>query len=403
MIRNTLRQKGAILVLTALALPMLICATGLAVDFGNIYIHHAALQNSADAAALGGAKVGYTTKFNKANADKEASALIKENQHSKLSGSSFEYKNSKSDPTHTHYYVVTLTEDVPLYFLRYIGLNDKTISATANAKIHADGNSPFPLFSNLITFQDSLYINNSNVSPNDKTKLWNGRIIHTTKNPYIDIKNDITKDGSNQGLLHTVDEKGNEQLLDPRDNKYYDSNIAVPLEDSKNTVLKNYVDKLQAETKPTPCPSQTLSSKDLQAPVTYIYDADHNKRMVSTINLDSALGNSNSTHVLIITEGAVNLNLTADTVGKLIIIDLSTEQLAINGGGTMHAVIYAPNSKIVWNPNNLTFYGSIVSKKIEIQSSKASFSYEKPSFPDNPADSSSASDVSLSNDDDIAS
>ena len=365
MIRNSLRQKGAILALTALALPMLVCFTGLAVDLGNLYIHHAILQNSADAAALGGAKVGYTTTFNQSNADNEAAALIKDNQRSKLSGHSFEYKNSKSDPKKTHYYVVTLTEKVPLYFLRYVGLKEQTISATANAKIHAGGNGG--LFSNLITFQDSLYINNSNVSPNDKTKLWNGRIIHTTKDPSITIANDITQGGSNQGLLHAVDEKGNKQLIDPKDNKYYDSSIAVPLEDDKNAVFKNYVDKLRAETPPTPCPGQTLSSKDLQAPVTYIYDTDHNKRMVSRVNLDGALGKSGSTHILIIMEGAVNLNLTADTVGKLIIIDLSTEQLAINGGGTMHAVIYAPKAKIVWNPENLNFYGSIVSEKVEIQ------------------------------------
>ena len=140
MIRNLLRQKGAILALTALALPLLVCFTGLAVDLGNLYIHHSILQNSADAAALGGAKVGYTTTFNQSKADNEANALIKDNQRSKLSGSSLEYKNSKSDPKNTHYYVVTLTEKVPLYFLRYVGLKEQTISATANAKIHAGGN-----------------------------------------------------------------------------------------------------------------------------------------------------------------------------------------------------------------------------------------------------------------------
>lgn len=397
MIRNSLRQKGAILILTALALPMMICFTGLAVDLGNLYVHHAVLQNSADAAALGGVYVqDYTKPFNKQLADKEANTLILKNQQSQISGSSLEYKNSKSDPKYTHYYVVTLTEKVPLYFLRYVGLKEKDISATANAKVfQKKENSPFPLFSNLITFQNNLNIVNSSA------KTWNGRIIHTSQNPSISIQGDI-RNGSEKGLLHAVDAKGNTSDLDPRNNNYYDGNIAVPLEDSKNTTLKNYIEKLEAETKPTSCPGQVLSSKDLQAPVTYIYDNDHNKRMVSTVNLDGSLGNSNSTHVLIITEGAVNVNLTADTVGKLIIIDLSHEQLAINGGGTMHAVIYAPNSKIIWNPTNLNFYGSIVSLDVDIQSSTKSFTHEQLTFPDSPTAPSSTPDISLANDDDIA-
>ncbi|MBQ1866947.1 pilus assembly protein TadG-related protein, partial [Selenomonas sp.] len=56
MFAKYLHQKGAILILTALLLPMLICGTGLAVDLGNIYVQKTRLQNTADAAALAGAK-----------------------------------------------------------------------------------------------------------------------------------------------------------------------------------------------------------------------------------------------------------------------------------------------------------------------------------------------------------
>ena len=56
---KTRQQKGAFIVLTALLLPTLVFLTGSVVDLGNIYIHHSYLQNSADAAALGGAKVGW--------------------------------------------------------------------------------------------------------------------------------------------------------------------------------------------------------------------------------------------------------------------------------------------------------------------------------------------------------
>ena len=49
------RQKGAVLVLSALAIPMLFATTGLAIDLGSAYLWHTSQQNAADAAALAGA------------------------------------------------------------------------------------------------------------------------------------------------------------------------------------------------------------------------------------------------------------------------------------------------------------------------------------------------------------
>ena len=40
-------QKGQIIVFTAFLLPLLIAATGFTVDFGNMYMHKARLQNAA--------------------------------------------------------------------------------------------------------------------------------------------------------------------------------------------------------------------------------------------------------------------------------------------------------------------------------------------------------------------
>ena len=49
-------QKGAILALTALLLPVLFGFLGLGYDVGMLYLHKARLQNAADAAALAGLK-----------------------------------------------------------------------------------------------------------------------------------------------------------------------------------------------------------------------------------------------------------------------------------------------------------------------------------------------------------
>lgn len=49
-------ERGAIFVLTALLLPLLLGCLGFAYDAGNLYMHKARLQNTADAAALAGAR-----------------------------------------------------------------------------------------------------------------------------------------------------------------------------------------------------------------------------------------------------------------------------------------------------------------------------------------------------------
>ena len=50
------QERGAIFVLTALLLPVVLGCMGFAYDFGNLYMHKARLQNAADAAALTGAR-----------------------------------------------------------------------------------------------------------------------------------------------------------------------------------------------------------------------------------------------------------------------------------------------------------------------------------------------------------
>ena len=55
-IKSLRRERGSILVLTALLLPIMFGCLGIAYDVGNIYIHKARLQNVTDAAALAGGR-----------------------------------------------------------------------------------------------------------------------------------------------------------------------------------------------------------------------------------------------------------------------------------------------------------------------------------------------------------
>lgn len=397
------RQRSSIITLTALLLPCIIFLLGIVVDIGNIYIHKAAAQNAADAAALGGAKVGWQIKqqtFSMADARAKSEQLIDDDMFATAQYTwQAKLSNSKKNPETTKYYIVTIDEDVPLYFCRYLlGEDTRHISAHANAKIIVQKGAPaFPLFSNLITYKDRLNVVNS------KDKTWQGKIIHTDPNPAVSIQGDIVK-GTERGLLHQIDDNGKETLLDPRQKDYYDKNLDVDLNASSNKDLKKYIDDLCQNTKGTPCSDQKLTSKDLQNDVTYIHDSDQNKCRVGSIDINAPIGTAGSTHVLIITAGAVNLNIdNIDTQGTLVIIDLSNEQLAISGGGKMHAIIYAPNSRIIWNPHELNFYGSIISKDVDIQSSTKSFTYEVPKLPATDGSGNSSIQVNLSSDeDDIA-
>ena len=50
------QERGTIFVLTALLLPLMFGFLGFAYDVGNLYMHKARLQNTADAAVLAGAR-----------------------------------------------------------------------------------------------------------------------------------------------------------------------------------------------------------------------------------------------------------------------------------------------------------------------------------------------------------
>lgn len=115
-----INQKGAVLALTALLLPMIIVGAGLAVDFGNIYVQHARLQNAADAAAIAGVHT-YSETNNKKSADDKSDEYIKGKYHNLAQDESIYNpdKQLKSDDMH-YYYRVKLEKEVPLYFLGMI-------------------------------------------------------------------------------------------------------------------------------------------------------------------------------------------------------------------------------------------------------------------------------------------
>ncbi|MBO6305298.1 MAG: Tad domain-containing protein [Selenomonadaceae bacterium] len=141
------KEKGAIIVFTALLLPLMMICVGLAFDLGNLYVHKTRLQNAADAAALAGAREFAASNDTRSPdtvsshpaADAEAREYAEENAEKnniKNEISLTPAPQAKEDADNNAiYYRVDLQETVPLYFLRIIGREQQDVSASAIAAI----------------------------------------------------------------------------------------------------------------------------------------------------------------------------------------------------------------------------------------------------------------------------
>ena len=155
---NAQRQKGQILVFTAVLLPLVIAATGFTVDYGNMYLTKSKLQNAADAAAIAGGWAYCNNGISKTVTDAAATDSVKTNM-SEVTKENQNYKvgtNQKGDV----FYKAELKSQVPIYFLSYFSnIGDSIeIRADSTAKISkssggsSSGNAP--LFDALFKFSD---------------------------------------------------------------------------------------------------------------------------------------------------------------------------------------------------------------------------------------------------------
>ena len=164
------RQKGQILVFTAVLLPLLIAACGFTVDFGNMYMHKSKLQNAADAAAIAG---GYAFRDNKENIDSHPKADNASKDSAKSNLTNFanigRHCQARVDKDGVIYYRVELSESVPVYFLRLFGVGDSTtVSADSIASIVNLGGGKNNIFQNLFSFGSGGFTStNANQNPDD--------------------------------------------------------------------------------------------------------------------------------------------------------------------------------------------------------------------------------------------
>lgn len=108
-------QRGHILIMSALLLPMLFAICGFAVDGGNAYYHKSKLQNSVDAAAIAG---GY--RYGERESRDDTQETVEEYMDKNQGEEAYEleplaYKNGKQQGTTR--ITVAAVEQVPVYFI----------------------------------------------------------------------------------------------------------------------------------------------------------------------------------------------------------------------------------------------------------------------------------------------
>lgn len=418
MIRNSLRQKGAVLILTALALPMLICATGLAVDLGNIYFQRSRLQNAADAAAMAGAKTydGKTIK----SANDTAAKYITGTMHNLATDEDIHEPDCQLKTTDDAiYYRVEIKKDVPLYFLKiFYDKGSFTVPANSIAKIPTKQG----FFNNMFIFSKGFSATNSmnnpdKLDPNNQlyakdsknmiSTTFDGRIVYTNGNGkedkdyqydkliYSELSSNLDrfftsaaeKANKTQNINVLMDNSTKNQVKFNTDGtiqsgywtrtSYYNYNFQTFIDYMKKTCANG-----------TEATGQTVSTSSNLFKNNIIHIPHTGSIPNATINVDKSLGNSDEPVYIYIDAGmgVVNIDLSADTGRPLIIcIDGSTTnnntQVHFNlNGHTFKGVLYAPyvNSTegILVNAGNSKFIGTIVGSYINLRGNTSSYAYQ---------------------------
>lgn len=416
-------QKGQIIVFTAVLLPLLIAGTGLTVDFGNMYMHKARLQNAADAAAIAGGHSfvqNNDTLSNHTHADEAAEKSIDLN-HPKIANIIRDYKARNTDQRIT-IYRVHLTESVPVYFLSFFGVGDSTdVTAESFAQIaYTGGSSGGSLFDNLFSYGSGGFrsINasqnpdNPSVSQILDASFYQGRIVgmgsdaDMTKNYRHELLNLNAKAHYQDGSFTSMQDAINYSNAHPDDtmlvtpeqdlNTSLDYKLAEILSNAKADLEKNKLIWTNENN------IGNIKSQVMSKDIDYIYNPTTNtpeygpggNTEFKINDYIPANGADKDTPLFVVVDPPKNpwydgegcygthkltlqgYNMPADS-RPIVYVYTGTGTINIEANNsTFYGAIYAPYANIHMNDQGLTFHGSILSKGLEI-TGKSTYIYKK--------------------------
>jgi Flp pilus assembly protein TadG len=124
-------RSGVVVILVALAMPVLAGAMGLAAESSYWYVHKRGMQNAADAAAIAAATGANASSNYSAQALAVAAQLGFTNGSGNVTVAASPSNNAAGCPATASCYTVTISDDVPLFLSRVIGYAG---NATVNKK-----------------------------------------------------------------------------------------------------------------------------------------------------------------------------------------------------------------------------------------------------------------------------
>ncbi len=241
-IRN---EDGAVLVLVALMMTVLMGFAAFAIDVGFMYNERRSLQNAADAAALAGAQdlpntgIAIITAVSIAN---ENGLKVTQNGVTNDGDTVTVETNYNGDPKKIK---VVCTRNVQHFFAGFLGVTNSNVSATAVAQNGKwDGNVlPFVNMDDNFSTKGDLIDVWESVAPGDKERIHDNVItVPTDSSIYVNILND---DDSIDGDYIYM--KGGyavaTQLDTPLTNIVIEGN-AVYVFSIKNNMIPNYADTI---------------------------------------------------------------------------------------------------------------------------------------------------------------
>lgn len=379
------RQKGQILVFTAVLLPLMMAALGFTVDFGNMYMHKSRLQNAADAAAIAGA-YAYRDHNNKPgvgnhdDADDYADFSVQDNLANWRDIERIYQVRVGDDGT--AYYRALLTEEVPVYFLRLFGVGT-TVDVAADsiasiATIGGDGSNGGTIFDNLFSFgSDGFKSINANQNPDNagissigNSSFYHGRVVGIGAD--ANMKKDYTHE-----LLDTTARDG---FKDGK-YKYVKEAIAdgayVKLEQDKDRSLDEQLKNIMAGVNSSQGKEYKWDNGIDVEQLSYFYGINYiyNKNGINPeVRVNAPLKKlkaNDDTPLYIVCDTWAKLTLNSKTVAPdsrpIVFVYTGTGTINIEANNAyFRGIIYAPNASVHINDDGMTFYGSIAAKGLEI-------------------------------------
>lgn len=414
--RRNLRQKGSVIVLSALMLPFVIGVTGLAIDVGNLYLAQSRLQNAADAAALAGAAnirddlvngraTVQSIVSNHNTADGIAGTYVDDNLGKEIATRGYDAVAPKNQLQ----YKVTLSKDVPLYLLRiFVSDTSRTVSAKSTAAIVGNGSSSWSC-KHLFIFKDGMGEVNSINNPDNMnikgqiSSTFDGSIAFTdgvtsgapnytpVSNPSYLPKDGIQYSSQNSSLKYFFTKQAADEncSVTEAENKGYGHQASYTAYDMDALHRKvTAMAQVRYTNGQNPNSSEAVFDQNMSTAI-YIKEPNVN---LSVNRLPGSDTKPNDPVYLNIDDsaGVVNINVDSDNVRPLVVCYNGTGEIHFNmHGHTFRGIIYAPNSpKILCNAGGGNFYGSMIATGLDLRNDAGHFFYED--FGDNSSSTSNS-------------